>query len=213
MAYCPECQQIVSIVMNTQGDYSEVRVKSERYVIHEGMDHHVGHDESYQPVVTTSSAPHCSNCFAMLEFPQATTRENLERKEKELIDSAKDKYINQIARSREILRTGDIEDSSFFKGRTEGMIGGIIMLLIISIIVGLFYVPAGIIVGLFFSCVIMYSEWDAIRSNESHKKYMLEQNSKSVRSIELRICKINNLGQYSHENYKKFKEIERAPIY
>jgi hypothetical protein len=96
MAYCPNCNQVVSIVAETSESYEEVRVQTDRYVTHKGMDHLIGHDEGFQPVATSYTVPRCSNCYSELEFPSATSAEMYNAIITEAFDKMKRTRIQQL---------------------------------------------------------------------------------------------------------------------
>ena len=74
MAYCPKCKKNYPIVTSIKGSSRRVPTTTERY---NSEGDYIGYEETYGVNVNTETLPRCSNCYSVLEFPNATSKEEL----------------------------------------------------------------------------------------------------------------------------------------
>ena len=72
MAYCPKCEKNYPIVTSTKGSSHSVPVTAERY---NSRGDYIGYEEGETYGVDIETLPRCSNCYSVLEFPNAISKE------------------------------------------------------------------------------------------------------------------------------------------
>jgi len=95
MAYCPKCDAPYPIVTSTTGSSYTVPVTTEKY---NSKGKYIGYEESETTEFYTITLPRCSNCYSVLEFPNATSK-------KEFFYALKDRLENAwrgIAHDKEL---------------------------------------------------------------------------------------------------------------
>jgi len=229
MPYCPGCHSICSIVMQTLSETTPEQVSSRAYKPYSGgvreySDYLV---ESTEYVTDIKTIPRCSNCFEILEFPNATTKQGLEKMEKDWFLTSKQKAISTL-RSNIDAKCPDFNQNN--KPPSIGLLlftcilGGSICILIggaigaiVGGIIGLFsgntglffgFGILGIILGLFYTIGAGFHDY-----NDQQQRY--DENYKNNRSAEdrwrqqqeesLRRFLVLEQMEYTRENYRKFR--------
>ena len=203
MAYCPECKQKVQIVMKTDTSISEQHVHVERYSEHSGQK--IGYNEFHLPVSESSSAPHCSNCFAALKFPRATNAEEFKMVEQEAFQVLKNNYIKALNKSIK----KEFKSSDYYNWEGAGpstllaLLTGFVGFIQLSGIIEHPHLATTknivLICVLFAICIgLILLTWNCF--DTSKKRAAFEQGRDEDKK---RLEKINNF-EYSHENYANF---------
>ncbi|GFP36237.1 hypothetical protein HKBW3S43_02025, partial [Candidatus Hakubella thermalkaliphila] len=72
MAYCPKCENNYPIVTSITGSSYNVPVTTERY---SSTGDYIGYEEGETYGFSIKTIPHCSNCYFVLEFHNAISKE------------------------------------------------------------------------------------------------------------------------------------------
>ncbi len=205
MAYCPKCKNNYQIVTSTTGSSYNVPVTTERY---NAKGDYIGYEETETYDIDIDTYPRCSNCYSVLKFPNATTKEEFERIESEVFYSRKNRLLEELRAKNPV------------KPSLGGWIGIVLVYGIVGIVVGFI---VGLIVEGAVGAVTGNSRdisgWISFflvlgiagimgyyigkeDYNNDLKKYKAE-----IDSID-KISSVLSPMDYTHENYEKLKSIK-----